>query len=57
MADYLLSKESKEILREFSVEKNENLLCPILRVMQMRHRDLDVKQATRVIRTVLGETI
>jgi hypothetical protein len=53
MADYLLSKESKEILREFSIEKNENLLCPILKVLQMRHHNLDVKQATRVVRTVL----
>ena len=55
MADYLLSKESKEILREFSVQRDERLLCPILKVLQMRHSDLDIKQATRVVRNVLGE--
>ncbi|CAA6800492.1 MAG: Unknown protein [uncultured Sulfurovum sp.] len=54
MADYIITKESKEILRDLSMQKNENLLCPILRVLQMRHSDLDVQQATRVIKTVLA---
>lgn len=53
MPDYLLNKESKEILKEFSVESNENLICPTLKVLQMRHKDLDVKQATRVIKSIL----
>ena len=55
MADYILTIESNKILRQFSVEKSDNLLCPILKVLQMRHSDLDVKQATRVIRDVLGQ--
>lgn len=54
MADYIISKESKAILREFSVKKSNNLLCPILRVLQMRHSDLNVSQATRVIKSVLA---
>lgn len=53
MADYLLTKETNEILKELSVEKDERLLCPILRVLQMRHSDLDIKQATRVIKDIL----
>ena len=53
MSDYLLTKESKNILKSLSVDKDERLLCPILRVLQMRHHDLDVKQATKIIRTVL----
>jgi len=39
------------------MEKSDNLLCPILRVLQMRHNDLDVKQATRIIRNVLDSEI
>ncbi len=54
MADYTLTRESNEILKQFAVEKDERLLCPILKVLQMRHHDLDVKQATRVVRSVLG---
>jgi len=55
MADYIIVKESNRILKEFSVEKSDNLLCPILKVLQMRHNDLDMKQATRVVRDVLGQ--
>ncbi|CAA6808276.1 MAG: Unknown protein [uncultured Sulfurovum sp.] len=55
MADYIITKESKAILRDLSMQKSENLLCPILRVLQMRHSDLDIQQATRVIRTVLAD--
>ena len=57
MSDILLSKKSRKILRAFSMEKSDNLLCPILRVLQMRHSDLDVKQATRVIRNVLESEV
>ena len=54
MADFAIVKESKEILRQFSAtEKTDNLLCPILKVLQMRHKDLDTIQASRVIRKVL----
>ena len=54
MADFAIAKESKEILKQFSVtEKTDSLLCPILKVLQMRHNDLDKKQASRVIREVL----
>ena len=54
MADYQLARESNAILRELGVEqKSENLLCPIVRILQMRHRNLDVKQATKVVKSVL----
>lgn len=54
MADYMITKESKTILRDLSMQKSDNLLCPILRVLQMRHNDLDVNQATRIIKNVLA---
>jgi len=54
MADFRIMKESKEILRQFSVtEKSDSLLCPILKVLQMRHTDLDRVQATKIVRGVL----
>jgi len=54
MADFRIMKESKEILRQFSVtEKSDSLLCPILKVLQMRHTDLDTVQATKIVRGVL----
>jgi hypothetical protein len=54
MADYMITKESKDILRDLSIQKSNTLLCPILRVLQMRHSDLDVQQATRLIKNVLA---
>jgi len=53
MADYILARESKQILKNMALEKSETLLCPILRVLQMRHSDLDVKQATKVVKGIL----
>lgn len=56
MADFTIAKESKEILRQFNItEKTDALLCPILKVLQMRHKDLDSGQVTRVIREVLHD--
>lgn len=53
MADCVLTKESNEILKQFSIEKDERLMCPILKVLQMRHHDLDIKQARRVVKNIL----
>jgi len=56
MADIRLLQESRAIIREMGVTQKENsLLCPILRVLQMRHRDLNMKQATRIIRELLND--
>jgi len=56
MADFTIEKESKEILRQFSVtEKTDGLVCPILKVLQMRHKDLNTAQATKIIREVLQD--
>jgi len=54
MTDLAIAKESKRILKEFgTTQKGGSLLCPILRVLQMRHKNLDTNQAIRIIREVL----
>ena len=56
MASYLLRKESREILKQMHGENHrEELLCPILKVLRMRHRDLDIKQAVEVIKDVIEQ--
>lgn len=56
MANYILRKESKEILKQMGIsKKEETLLCPILKVLQMRHSDLDMHQAKRVVLEVLHD--
>ena len=53
MADYILKRESNQILQQFSTQKDERLLCSILKVLQMRHSDLDIRQATKVVKRIL----
>lgn len=56
MSDYTIVRESKEILKVFNTtKKSYDLLCPILKVLQMRHSDIDTLQATRVVRNVLDD--
>lgn len=56
MSNILIYKESKEILRQMSTAEHSSvLLCPILKVLQMRHSDLDVSQATKVVREMLHD--
>lgn len=56
MSDIRLLQESRVIIREMGVSKKEDfLLCPILRILEMRHHDLDTKQAMRVIKHVLHD--
>ena len=54
MADYLIRKESNEILAQVPRElRNEKLLCSVIKVLQMRHQDIDQVQAARVVKKVL----
>ena len=54
MADLLLLKESRAIMREMNLSENTTgLFCPVMRVLKMRHTDLNVAQAKRVLRGVI----
>jgi len=56
MSNIILRKESKEILRQMAyTEHSSVLLCPVLKILQMRHSGLDVAQATKVLREVLHD--
>ena len=56
MADIQLLQESRAIIREMGVhDKEESLLCPILKVLKMRHHNLNSTQATRMIKKALHE--
>ncbi|GEM_PF-1492343 len=54
MAIYQLKKESKEILAMMNVKHyNDKLICPTLKVLQMRHGKLDVEQAVHIIKEIV----
>ncbi len=53
MADILLLKESREIIKQMGAEEGSDLLCPVLKILQMRHSNLNVQQAKDVVLRVL----
>ena len=56
MADLTILRESRKILKQMGVAQKENaLLCPVLKILQMRHADLDISQAEKIVREVLND--
>jgi len=54
MSDIQVEVKVQRIIAQSGYKKNDNLLCPIMKILQMRHRDLDKAQALRVTKSVLG---
>lgn len=45
-----MKNEAQDIYKEFGIEnKSITLLCPIMKVLQMRHSSLNKTQAKRVV--------
>jgi len=56
MSQHQLQQESRKILHQFgSVKRSHELICPILKVLQMRHKNVDRTQAIEVIKGVLDD--
>lgn len=54
MKNYSIEQESKDIIRQFSRKnKGVELLCPILKVLEMRHSDLNKIEAREIVCKVL----
>jgi len=54
MSDIQVAVKVKRIIAQSGYEKNDNLLCPIMKILQMRHKDLDKTQALRIAKSILG---
>jgi predicted PP-loop superfamily ATPase len=56
MASYMLRKESKQILEQMGVDHyDKQFVCPVLKVLQMRHNDLDIDSAVKIIKELINE--
>ena len=54
MSEILLLKETRNIIKQIQLDKEvQGLECTLLRVLQMRHKDLDLQQARRVLESAL----
>ncbi len=55
MSSLLLKTRMNRIIKECGYEKSPKMVCSIVRLMKMKHRDLDSRRARIVARELLGE--
>jgi hypothetical protein len=53
MSDIQLEVKVNRIVNQSGFRKSQNMLCPIMKIIQMRHKDISKGQALRVIKSVL----
>jgi len=55
MSDSVIKTHVEDIITTSGFEKSNKLLCPILKILHMRHKELNTFQAHRVTLQVLVE--
>lgn len=53
MSDKQLKLQVTRIVAQSGFEKSGELVMPVMKVLQMRHKDIDKKRALRVTKEVL----
>ncbi len=55
MSDIKLKLKLDRLVLQSGFSKKETMLCPLIKIIQMRHKDVDKQQALRVTKLVLDE--
>jgi len=53
MSDMQLELKVNRLVIQSGFEKSKDMLCPIMKIIQMRHKDISKNQALRVTKLVL----
>jgi hypothetical protein len=53
MSDIQLKSEINQLVHSSGYSKSKSLLCPIVRIVSMRHADVPMKQISKVARGIL----
>lgn len=53
MSDIELKSEVSVLVDKSGYTKSIDLLCPIVRIVSMRHQDIPLKQISKVVRSLL----
>jgi len=53
MSDIQLEIKVNRIVNQSGFKKSQDMLCPIMRIIQMRHKNISKDQALRVTKLVL----
>ncbi|WP_298752203.1 MAG: hypothetical protein ACNI28_07975 [Arcobacter sp.] len=54
MSDLLLKREIRKMVRESGFEKNSKMVCSILKVLNMKHKNIDTNKAHKIASEVLA---
>lgn len=56
MSELILRKEARGILKQMKViENKQNYLCSVVRVLKLRHQNIDIVQTTKVVKEILND--
>ena len=53
MSDTQLKSEITQLIKSSGYVASKNMLCPIIRIVSMRHNDVPIKQISTIARLVL----
>ena len=53
MSDLQLKSEITQLVKASGYRASKNMLCPIIRIVSMRHQEVPLKQISTVARSVL----
>jgi len=53
MSDITLKLKIDRLVWQSGFAKKKTMLCPLMKIVQMRHKDVDKQQALRVTKLVL----
>jgi len=53
MSDRELKSEVTHLVNKSGYAKSIDLLCPIVRIVSMRHQDIPLQQISKVVRSLL----
>ena len=54
MSDLLLKREIRKVVRESGFEKNSKLVCSIVKVLNMKYKNIDSQKAHKIVSEVLA---
>lgn len=53
MSDIQLKSEITQLIHTSGFKKSKSLLCPIVRIVYMRHQDISLRRISKVARLIL----
>lgn len=54
MSDYRLRVEINRLVEENSIETPSKSICPIIKIIKMRHKDVDIDRIAKVAKELLA---